>query len=226
MRRRACIGSLLLGVLLSGPTLALNKCPSESGVDNYYRFLSEQVLNRTPGQPTFLFLAMPSFDEEYGLVVSKVGPKYILTAVTFKGSVWYGAVEETSPGEFMQRFSPDKVKARVTKVELDPTIGKSLTDLTKVEIEASLPHPDDGVSGLDGETYQLTQLSGGCIETWSPEKGGRDYEIVSVLDDLHGSTWIPTQLLRTWWQERLVRKWRNAPRRNVAQQTHAARRDP
>lgn len=151
------------------------------------------------------FLAIPSFDAEYGLVVSQGNDGAQVTVVHFIESVWYGSQEEVSPGSISHVFSKSKIKAKKWQVPVSIELAELLKSLLAAEIARVDATPS---YGLDGETFAFTVSDGGCAETWSPGKGTRNELLVRTFEEVGELVKITTQTLRIASERNLVRKLR------------------
>jgi hypothetical protein len=210
------VAAVVLIAFWSTEASALHPCPT--GPDNYRELLQSEIRGRAPEPVIATFLAMPSFGTEYGFVLSQGNGAPQVTVVRFTESVWYGSVEEISPGLMSHVFSKSKIKARSQQY----AISAELAGLLKSLLAKETAHIDTTSSyGLDGETYVFTTADGRCAETWSPEKGMRNELLVRTMEEIIALGGVPTQTLRSASERRLLKRlkvrWRIArltPREN------------
>lgn len=201
--RAVAIAGVLVMAAFSTEASALSPCPS--GADDYRELLNLELLGRAPEPVIATFLAIPSFAPEYGLVISQGSEGAHVTVVRFIESVWYGSVEEVSPGLMSHVFSKSKVKVRKQQFFISTELSELLKSLLAKEIARAVATSS---YGLDGETYVFTVADGRCAETWSPEKGTRNELLVRTFEEVAGLVKIPAQTLRTASERRLLSKLR------------------
>lgn len=167
--------TLLFGsaYLVSSPAFSLEPCEP---ADAYVSGLNTIIDNAVGQQPQMALTVIPSFRPEYG--IRMVGNDVYL--VQLKTSFWGGSVVSVGPGQYRHDFSSPHVEAvAVHKAALSP----ELADRIKQQYAAAISgaKPSDNM-GLDGVTYRFNLQTAGCGQTWSPQSGTPDGQLVELAE--------------------------------------------
>jgi hypothetical protein len=196
-----------------GSSLAWALQPCSSGLDDYRKLLHSELMSGAPKQATVAFLAIPSFAPEYGLAISQENGVAQATVVRFIESVWYGSVEEVSPGLMSHVFSKSKVKAAKKQFSISSELAVLVTSLLTAEVARTR---DTDLLGLDGETFVFTAAGGKCAETWSPDKETRDELLVRTFEEVGDLGKIPNAVARATAERQLLHTLRTRWRAQAA----------
>lgn len=189
LARRAHRVSPLAAQLVADTSLDARVARCEHGSD--YRTIVERRLLRAVGAhaPAWVLVVIPSFSEEYALVVT--GDTVI--AVAHARSLWDAAHEYAAGGPGVldtatgilpmpthAQIEAVPVAVRVVRTVLPREAGARLDDAMR----AFVADPTADPIGLDGTTYAVRLADGTCRSAWSPAPDRAARSLTALADSL------------------------------------------
>jgi hypothetical protein len=138
----------------------------------YESDLNKVLLQEFNDKPIARYLVQPSFDSEYAFQIQQDSDdNYILVANCLKTNLWYCENRDTIKVEKFIKY-------------IEQGLAEPISILFKKVLQ-----PGDGPCygiGRDGTTYRLYTYDKEkgliCGETWSPDKGSKMFELISICE--------------------------------------------
>jgi hypothetical protein len=186
--------AMLTIVLTPVPALAqaaLEPCEMEF-LGDYYRGVDKIIDDAVGGPPRLSLTTLPSFSPESGVRLVADDIYFVQLGSSF----WYGATTVDRSGRGREDFSSPKVKTRLYRAKISPSIAERVEQAYTAAIERS--RKSDRI-GLDGVSYRFTRPGIGCGEAWSPEPDTSNAKLVELVELLarHAKLSKPREMQRS-----------------------------
>ncbi|WP_219933095.1 hypothetical protein, partial [Massilia glaciei] len=114
------------------------------------------------------------------------------------------------PGQLVRK--PEKADRHRSTDEVQ--ISSELANLVHMTISSEIALArNSNMSGLDPEIYRFG-TDDACAETWSPDAGTRNAQLVEAFESLRTLARVPGSWLRSMWEPSIKRKWQALARPN------------
>lgn len=142
-------------------------------IKKYEQSLSNILLEDFNNQPVARFVVRPALDPEYCFQIDKLNENaYNLKVSYLRVNLWNSTNRDT-------------IKAVLLERVINPEFALKVSLLFKKSLD-SISYRPNILTGLDGIDYYFSQYNDNhgiiCGETWSPNKGSKVFDLVSICD--------------------------------------------